>query len=310
MLDVSPSRSSRGAGLWGRPQRGAQPRQLPVVKLSALSGRPSSQPATYSAAPPSAQLMRAERLERLGRAPEVEGVPTLTAQNVDQFKRKGSKRGAQRRAQRARAPYPAPQGSEGASSLGVVPVPPSPQGEKPSVARDQRRPSPLAGAALERGAALKEPAQERPESGPDSLGGPSEAPLTSLTASPQGTSRDPFSALLVSADAALKSRDWAEAKRSYEQVLSLAPTSSDRSKARLGIARALKGRGRHREAIEALRALIQADPSGALVPSALWEIGDIQLTSGQAAQGKATLTRLKSLYPNTSAARRAERVLP
>lgn len=270
MLDRAPGRSGRGAGLWGRPLRGEADRSLPVVKLSALQPRRAERRAL--AEPPSVQQMREERLERLGQGAEEE-VPTLTAQNVSLFKRKRPKK------RRAQQPYPAPEGSAQASSLGVVPVPPSPKGQRPS------QPAPLVAPAAPASAPLQ----------------PSPAPLAP---------RDPFDELLKEARVALKGGDWTEAKRGYEQVLSLSPKASDRSKARLGLARVLQGQGRSRDAIEALRALIQDDPSGALVPSALLEIGQLQLNSGQSAQGRATLTRLKSLYPNTAAARRAEGLLP
>jgi len=293
MLDVSAGRGSRSAGLWGRPQRGAQAKRLPVVKLSALNGRPVSQARTSADAPPSVQVMRAERLERMGRASEGDEVPTLTAQNVESFK----KRKQTRRSKRARRHYPAPKGATEASSLGVVPVPPSPQEPRPRTTTHAPPALPV----------VSTPARRESSGEPLRV----EAQVSDVSAQePLQPPQDPFTGLLRIADRALKSRDWAEARRRYEQVLSLSSKASDRSRARLGVARVLKGKGRRREAIETLRDLIQADPSGKQVPRALLEIGELQLQSGQVAQGRATLTRLKSLYPNTAAARRAEGILP
>lgn len=294
MLDVSPNQGSRGAGLWGRTQRGEQPRRLPVVKLSALNGRPRARSLSATDTPPSVQVMRAERLERQGRPQKEEEVPTLTAQNVESFK----KRKQRSRSKRARTPYPPPKGAAEASSLGVVPVPPSPQEPRSQVTNSGRPPLPVISAPSALGSA------------PVALSTEADVGTASEQVRPSSPPQDPFTALLLSADGALASRDWAEAKRRYEQVLSLSPKASDRSRARLGVARVFKGKGRHREAIETLRALIQADPSGKQVPRALLEIGELQLQSGQVAQGRATLTRLKSLYPNTAAARRAEGILP
>ena len=116
---------------------------------------------------------------------------------------------------------------------------------------------------------------------------------------------DPFEHALNAARASLREERWAEAKPRFERVLSLAPSEAHRARARYGLALSLKGLGDLPAASAQLLELVQADPAGPLVPQALLQVGLIQLSSGQEAQGRATLTRLTRLYPNTSAARQA-----
>ena len=309
MLSAAPKSSGRGSGLWGRPLTARVPAGLPVVKLSEMGSQPRREARGSrliktqrpQSAPPSAQEMRDERLQEAGE--RLDDVPTLTADNIKGYQRarRELNSGAsavekpvespvtERRAKRKRPrrAHPAPEGSERAASLGVVPVPPRPREVSAEV----------------------EPANDAPES----------ATQGELQSEPQGLPRgeplsaradqDPFGEALRVAQTALLGAKWAEARRSFEQVLSLSPKAEERSSARYGIARVLQGQGRPLEAIDTLKSLIQADPSGRLVPSALLLIGELQLSAGQGAQGRATLSRLKSLYPNTSAARRAEGLL-
>lgn len=283
MLDHSSNRNVRGAGLWGRSIKQASNRQLPVVKLSALRSREihglSETPNTEM---PSVQDMREKRLEELGRQANNEGVPTLTAHNIDSFKKKRKKSSPRRI-------YDAPKGSDQASSLGVVPIPPTPLS------------SPIPHSVAKHSTSTIE--------GESEVSDASLVPTTAPVVDSLKVTQDPFKVLLSEAERALASHNWSEANRRYQQILSRSLDSSDQSRARLGLAKVLRGKGSFNEAVKMLRALIQADPSGHVVPTALLEIGDIQLSSGQEAQGRATLMRLKSLYPNTTAARRAESLL-
>jgi len=302
MLSAAPKSSGRGTGLWGRPLTTRVPAGLPVVKLSEMGAQPRREARGSRliktqrprSAPPSAQEMRDERLQEAGE--RLDAVPTLTADNIKGYQRArreihsggGAVESpvAERRAKRKRSrrAHPAPEGSERAASLGVVPVPPRPRGAPPKA-------KPISD-ALELETRDEHQSEPQEPTGGEALNARAD--------------QDPFAEALRVAQVALSTAKWAEARRSFEQVLSLSPKAEERSSARYGIARALQGQGRPLEAIDTLKSLIQADPSGRLVPSALLLIGELQLSAGQGAQGRATLSRLKSLYPNTSAARRAE----
>ena len=296
-MDASRGRSAElpsGGGLWGRPQA-RDLSVLPVVRLSRAQR------------PPSAQRLRDERLALEGRAGEGE-VPTLTASNVARFRRDPSTAPVsveraptndqrdqrdqldQTTRKRKRRPYAPPQGAEEAASLGVVPLPKRPlTPSTPSILSAPPSPPSL---------------QEEPRSQAQEQG------LTSEQSTQPSTPQEPSLAALQQAKRHTEARLWAEAREAYELVITLPPSAERRAEGRFGLALSLKALTQKSAALSTFRALIQASPTSPLVPDALLEIGALQLSSGDPAQGRATLTRLKSLYPHTSAARRADGLLP
>jgi TolA-binding protein len=266
----------------------------------------------------SAQAMRDARLSRGGH-PTGDDVPTLTADNISEFKRLGAQQGSPEGAQepdearakrRKRRTYEAPEGAEDATSLGVVPLPPR-QRLSVSTSGSSATTSAALAPSMARASLTPLPVIEGQDHSPqasDHL--TAQQPQEAQEPPSQGSSEGSLELAFAQAARHLEAARWGEAIKAHELLISLTPNTQLRSKARYGLALALKGSGRHQEATSAFRALIQGDPAGALVPQALLEIGALQLSSGERAKGRATLMRLKSLYPQTSAARRADGLLP
>ena len=215
--------------------------------------------------------------------------PTLTQADLPRPVR--SARPPRSRVSRARrGPVAPPPIARNAPAIGVSPLPPPPQLEERRAAPPSKE-----HAGVAQPSAQETSAQEAVTESSQSAGLP--APVSPPSPPSPGEA-------IQSAIRGLKAQQEGAQSR-LQGLLSENSSHPLYDDGLLALGLHLHQRGQRRRALGLFKRLISEDPTGNQVPEALLMIGQVQRELGAVAEGRQTLARLISLFPETPAAERA-----